>query len=193
MIGYGSTWTNSGSIQIAATSYCQGLLAVRNGAEVITDELVVGHQNSQSTGRLLVEGYDATLTSLGNTYIGLRAHGYVELKQGASLFSNNVYIGGGQGCTVCDGHVTVSGSATQWVSTGEFIVGVYAQGTLDIVAAQVSTTNARIGVMDTQWRGAVSSKATVRGWGGRGPTRGSCAWGRTPGTASSPSGRTEPS
>lgn len=166
VIGYGSTWTNSGSIQIAATSYCQGLLAVRNGAEVITDELVVGHQNSQSTGRLLVEGYDATLTSLGNTYIGLRAYGYAELKQGASFFSNNVYIGGGQGCSVCDGHVTVSGSATRWVSTGEFIVGVYAQGTLDIVAAQVYTTNARIGVRDTRSRGPVDSKATVRGWGG---------------------------
>lgn len=162
VIGYGSTWTNSGSIQISARSTSEGLLIVRNGAEVTTEELVVGYRNSLNTGRLLVEGYDATVTSLGNTYVGLLAKGEVELKQGASFFSNNVYIGGGQGCSVCDGRVTVTGSATRWVSTGEFIVGMGSHGTLDIDAAEVSTVNARIGVRPTFW----SSKASVRGWGG---------------------------
>ncbi|WP_437650575.1 hypothetical protein [Sorangium sp. So ce362] len=162
VIGYGSMWTNSGSIQLCASGYCDGSLIVRNGAEVSTDELVVGNRNSMSLGRVLVEGYDATLTSRTNTYIGLRARGRAELRQGGRFFSNNVYIGGALGCSVCNGSVTVAGSATRWVSTGEFIVGVYSPGTLDIYRAELSTVNARIGLSST----FSSSKASVSGWGG---------------------------
>jgi T5SS/PEP-CTERM-associated repeat protein len=167
VIGYGSTWTNSGSIQLCVRgSNCQGLLVVRNGAEVLTDDLVVGNRSAESYGgNVLVEGYDATLTSQVNTYVGLGARGRVDIKQGGSFFSNNVYIGGGSGasgCSSCNGHVTVTGSATRWVSTGEFILGVNSQGTLDIDRAEVFTNNARIGRAETLSR----SKASVHGWGG---------------------------
>ncbi|WP_437305206.1 hypothetical protein [Sorangium sp. So ce388] len=163
VIGYGSTWINSGSIQICASGDdCNGLLVVRDGAEVLTEDLVVGERASQNHGVLRVEGYDATVTSLGNTYVGHRAYGRVELKQGGSFFSNNVYIGGASGCSSCSGHVTAAGSGTKWVSTGEFVVGVNSQGTLDIDRAQVSTINARLGYRDA----LMSTTASVRGWGG---------------------------
>ncbi|WP_437947669.1 hypothetical protein WME98_44190 [Sorangium sp. So ce296] len=164
--GYGSTWTNSGAIEICVDGHlCDGLLVVRDGAEVLTDDLVVGRRSSENYGRMVVEGYDATVTSRANTYVGLRAKGRVELKKGGAFFSNNVYIGGGSGasgCTSCNGHVTVTGSATRWVSTGEFAVGVNSPGTLDIDRGQVFTNNARIGHRDILMR----SKVSVRGWGG---------------------------
>jgi T5SS/PEP-CTERM-associated repeat protein len=166
VIGYGSKWTNSGSLQICVGGDdCNGLLLVQNGAEVLTEDLVVGDRSSMNHGVLRVEGYDATVTSLGDTYVGLRAQGRVELKQGGSFFSNNVYIGGGSGasgCSICNGHVTVAGSGTKWVSTGEFVLGMHSQGTLDIDRAEVSTINARIGYRDALMR----PTASVRGWGG---------------------------
>ncbi|WP_437795542.1 hypothetical protein [Sorangium sp. So ce693] len=163
VIGYGSKWTNSGSIQICVSGDdCHGLLLVQNGAEVLTEDLVVGDRSSQNHGVLRVEGYDATVTSLGDTYVGLRAQGSVELKQGASFFSNNVYIGGGLGCSICNGQVTVAGSGTKWVSTGEFVLGAHSLGTLDIDRGEVSTINARIGYRDALMR----PSASVHGWGG---------------------------
>ncbi|AUX46833.1 hypothetical protein SOCE26_083420 [Sorangium cellulosum] len=159
--GYGSTWINNGSMELGR-NYTEGRVVVRSGAEVITDDLVVGVRGTLGYGRLFVEGYDATLTSRGNTYIGDLGQGYVELKQGASLFSHDVYIGGVHGCTICGGEVVIKGSATKWVSTGEFVLGVTSRGLLDIHRGQLFTVGARIDGDDL-----MNSHASVSGWGGK--------------------------
>ncbi|WP_437615966.1 hypothetical protein WMF20_20065 [Sorangium sp. So ce834] len=159
--GYGSTWINHGSMGIGRANLSEGWVVVRSGAEVITDDLVVGARGSQAYGRLFVEGYDATLTSGGNTYIGDLGQGYVELKQGGSLFSHDVYIGGVHGCSICGGEVVITGSATKWVSTGQFALGVASRGLLNIHRGQLFTVGASIDGDDLR-----NSHATVSGWGG---------------------------
>ncbi|KYF80582.1 hypothetical protein BE18_50755 [Sorangium cellulosum] len=159
--GYGSTWINNGSINIGGDM--EGQVVIRNGAAAITDDLVVGTRYSLHEGRLIVEGYDATMTSTANTYIGHTGQGHVELKQGASLFSHNVYIGGSGGCMSCGGDVAITGSGTQWVSTGEFVLGVRSHSSLDIYRGQLFTVNARILGDDI---GYMTSHASVSGWGG---------------------------
>ncbi|WP_437941954.1 hypothetical protein [Sorangium sp. So ce341] len=158
--GYGSTWVNHGSIELGR-NYTEGWVVVRNGAEVITDDLVVGARGTQGHGRLFVEGYDATLTSGENTYIGDLGRGYVELKQGGSLFSHDVYIGGVHGCSICEGEVVIAGSGTTWVSTGELVLGVASRGLLTIHRGQLFTVGASIDGDDLR-----NSHATVSGWGG---------------------------
>ncbi|WP_437278223.1 hypothetical protein WME90_44545 [Sorangium sp. So ce375] len=158
--GYGSTWINNGSIELGR-NYTEGWVVIRNGAEVITDDLVAGFSGSQGYGRVLVEGYDATLTSRTNTYIGDRGQGHVELKQGASFFSHNVYVGGAHGCSICGGEIAITGSATTWVSTGEFVLGVKSRGLLNIQRGQLFTVGARIDGDDF-----MNSHASVSGWGG---------------------------
>ncbi|WP_438029701.1 hypothetical protein [Sorangium sp. So ce233] len=158
--GYGSTWVNNGSI-VLGRSYNESWLVVRNGAEVTTDDLTVGARGSLGDGFVLVEGYDATLTSRTNISIGHTGQGHVELKQGASIFSHNVYIGGVGNCTICGGEVAITGSATTWVSTGEFILGVKTGSLLNIHRGQLFTVGARIDGDDFR-----NSHASVSGWGG---------------------------
>ncbi len=158
--GYGSTWVNHGSI-VLGRNYNESWLVVRSGAEVTTDDLTVGARGSLGDAFVLVEGYDATLTSRTNLSIGYTGQGHVELKQGASLFSHDVYIGGVGGCTICGGEVAITGSATTWVSTGEFILGVKTGSLLSIQRGQLFTVGARIDGDDFR-----NSHASVSGWGG---------------------------
>ncbi|WP_437931203.1 hypothetical protein WMF37_18900 [Sorangium sp. So ce291] len=158
--GYGSTWVNDGSI-VLGRNYNESWLVVQHGAEVTTDDLTVGARGSLGDGFVLVEGYDATLTSRTNISIGYTGQGHVELKQGASILSHNVYIGGVGNCTICGGEVAITGSATTWVSTGEFILGVKTGSLLNIHRGQLFTVGARIDGDDFR-----NSHASVSGWGG---------------------------
>ncbi|WP_437652417.1 hypothetical protein [Sorangium sp. So ce1182] len=162
VLGYGSTWLNSGTIEISTFGSPQGpaeeSLEVRSGAEVITDDLVLAAGHRSTYGFALVEGYDATLTTRANAYVGLDGEGHIALRQGATFFSNNVYLAL---CRDCIGTVTAAGSLTRWVNTGDFIVGAAGGGTLDIYRAEVFTVNAVVKGHDF-----LNSYATVRGWGG---------------------------
>ncbi|WP_437637565.1 hypothetical protein [Sorangium sp. So ce854] len=162
VLGYGSTWLNTGAIEISALgdpmAPAEGSLEIRNGAEVITDDLILAAGHRDSHGHVLVEGYDATLTSRGNVHVGVDGEGDITLRQGATFFSNNVYMAV---CMQCTGVATVAGSSTRWVNTGDFIVGGAGGGTLDIYRAEVFTVNAVV-----KGRDFLNSFAFVRGWGG---------------------------
>ncbi|XXX81556.1 hypothetical protein WMF30_22630 [Sorangium sp. So ce134] len=162
VIGYGSRWINQGQLALGLRTGAYGSLLVRRGAQVTTDDLVLGVRGYAAMGYVLVEGYDAALTSRTNAYVGRSEElSVLEIKQGGSFFSNNVFIAT---CPICQGDVTVTGSATRWVNTGEFVVGANGGARLRIEqGAQVFTANAQI---ETH-RGEpnyFASSATVRGW-----------------------------
>ncbi|XXY53626.1 hypothetical protein WME91_21050 [Sorangium sp. So ce269] len=158
VIGYGSRWINRGRLDIA-TAEGTGFVNIRRGAQVTTDDLVAGVR-IDGIGNVLVEGYDATLTSRGTALIPRNGVGRVELKQGASFFSNNVYLGS---CTTsCLGLASVTGSATRWINTGEFVVGGGNTGTVDVYRGELFTANARIEGDDNTGHSYVK----VSGWGG---------------------------
>ncbi|AUX42258.1 hypothetical protein SOCE26_036880 [Sorangium cellulosum] len=177
--GYGSTWINTGSIEVGSINNSEdSWIIIRNGAEAVTDELVVGLGGDRNHGSVLVEGYDATLTSRATTYIGTKGNGSLELKQGATFFSHDVYFGGGIGnsCGTCTGEAIITGTATRWVSTGEFVLGMKSRGLLDIRNGQLSTMNARITGDDH-----MHSRASVSGWGGTWTNQGLLQVGSTSG------------
>ncbi|WP_437503120.1 hypothetical protein [Sorangium sp. So ce1099] len=158
VIGYGSSWINHGRLDIA-TAESEGFVNIRRGAQVTTDDLVAGAR-IDGIGNVLVEGYDATLTSWGTALIPRNGVGRVELKQGASFFSNNVYLGS---CTTnCLGLARVTGSATRWFNTGEFVVGGGNTGKVDVYRGELFTANARIEGDDNTGQSYVK----VSGWGG---------------------------
>ncbi|WP_437769557.1 hypothetical protein WMF27_07755 [Sorangium sp. So ce281] len=162
VIGYGSRWINHGQLALGLRTGASGSLLVKRGAQVTTDDLVLGVRGYSAFGYVLVEGYDASLTSQTNAYIGRSEElSVLEIKQGGSFFSNNVFIAT---CQICQGDVTVTGSATRWVNTGEFVVGANGGARLRIEqGAQVFTANAQI----ETYRGEpnyFASSATVRGW-----------------------------
>ncbi|WP_437682151.1 hypothetical protein [Sorangium sp. So ce131] len=159
VVGYGSTWTNSGALEVGFSN-ASGDVIIRRGARVTTDDLVVT-VGDMAIGDVLVEGYDATLTSRGKTYVGQDGSGRITLRQGASFFSSDTTVGFG-GCRYCDGSVRVEGSATRWVNTGDLVVGGYGNGTLDINRGEVSSASAHV----VGFREPGSSIVNVRGWGG---------------------------
>ncbi|WP_437312431.1 hypothetical protein [Sorangium sp. So ce385] len=157
--GYGSTWINSGLLSIAAG----GQLYIRTGAQAVTDALQVGLYGYGVTGSVIVEGYDSALTSQADTHIGGgESSSYLELRQGATFSSNNVYI---TTCWPCGGAAIARGSATRWFNTGEFVVGAGGSGSLLVEqGAQLFTVNARIHLTEDELVGPTST-AVVRGWG----------------------------
>ncbi|XXT17502.1 hypothetical protein WME94_45465 [Sorangium sp. So ce429] len=158
VIGYGARWINNGSLDMGAVEG-EGFVNIRRGAQVTTENLNVGVR-IDAIGNVLVEGYDATLTSRGTALIPRNGVGRVELKQGASFFSNNTYLGS---CTTsCLGLASVTGSATRWINTGEFVVGGGNTGTVDVYRGELFTANARIEGDDNTGRSYVK----VSGWGG---------------------------
>ncbi|WP_437916515.1 hypothetical protein WME73_18250 [Sorangium sp. So ce302] len=162
VVGYGSRWTNNGSLAIGAGHFAWGSLIVRTGAAVITDDLLVSGPYFHAYGDVLVEGYDATLTSRTNAYIGDLWGGKIEIRKGASFFSHNVYFGANapeDPFRPIEAFVT--GSATRWVSTGEFVVGAGRAAQLSIYRGELSTVDAQ--VLGNELENSVVS---VSGWGG---------------------------
>ncbi len=159
VIGYGSTWINNGPLSVAAS----GQIYIRRGAQVITDSLEVGLYGYGAPGFVIVDGYDSALTSRTDTTIGGgESSSYLELSQGATFSSNNVYI---TTCWPCGGAAIARGSATRWYNTGEFVVGARGSGSLLVEqGAQLFTVNARIHLTDDDLVGPTST-AIVRGWG----------------------------
>ncbi|WP_437673172.1 hypothetical protein [Sorangium sp. So ce131] len=157
ILGYGSRWLNSGAIDIAFGD-SEGVVTVRRGAQVTTDALVIS-TGADSIGNVLVEGYDAALTSRTDVYLPRRGVGRLALRQGASFFSNNTWVGG---CRFCLGMARATGAWTRWVNTGDFVVGGGGVGQLDVYAAELSTVNARI----EGDPGIGRTYVAVSGWGG---------------------------
>ncbi|MGK3959010.1 hypothetical protein WMF38_38890 [Sorangium sp. So ce118] len=157
VIGYGTRWVNNGSLDMGAAE-AEGFVNIRRGAQVTTDNLNVGAR-IDGIGNVLVEGYDATLTSRSNTLLPRRGVGRIELRQGASFFSNNVYFGSYPSSL---GIARVMGSATRWITTGEFVIGGGGVGTVDVYRGELFTANARIEGDDSSGRSYVN----VSGWGG---------------------------
>ncbi|WP_438005427.1 hypothetical protein WME89_42990 [Sorangium sp. So ce321] len=157
VIGYGTRWINNGTLDMGAAE-AEGFVNIRRGAQVTTDDLNVGAR-IDGIGNVLVEGYDATLTSRSTTLLPRRGVGRIELRQGASFFSNNVYFGSYPSSL---GIARVMGSATRWITTGEFVIGGGGVGTVDVYRGELFTANARIEGDDGSGRSYVS----VSGWGG---------------------------
>ncbi|WP_438007362.1 hypothetical protein WME89_00695 [Sorangium sp. So ce321] len=160
--GYRSTWINNGSLELGGHESSTGALIVRRGAQVITDDLVVSGPYPNAYGSVLVEGYDASLTSRTIAYIGHMWGGKVDIRQGASFFSHDVLFGyTGSKTPYGPIQASITGSGSRWVNTGVFAVGTSRAARVSVYRGELSTVNA--GVFGNPVENSV---VTVSGWGG---------------------------
>jgi len=158
VIGYGSTWTNLGRLEVGIGSGTFGELVIQTGAKVTTQSLWIGPRGLWGGGQVFVEGYDASLTSLTDTYIGRTEYSNrLDIKQGASFYSHNTYI---THCGSCDGKVLLTGYASKWINTGEFSINGF--GSVEVgYEANLQSSNAKISSGNSIGIGTVK----VSGWG----------------------------
>ncbi|WP_437307052.1 hypothetical protein [Sorangium sp. So ce388] len=161
--GYRSTWINNGTLELGGHESSTGTLIVRRGAQVITDDLVVSGPYPHAHGTVLVEGYDATLTSRTLARIGDMWGGRVDIRQGASFFSHDVWFGyTGSRTPYGPIQANITGSGSRWVSTGGFYVGTAGRAArVSVYRGELSTVNAAV-----TGNSAENSVVTVSGWGG---------------------------
>ncbi|WP_437735258.1 hypothetical protein [Sorangium sp. So ce1335] len=161
--GYGSTWINEGLLELGGHESSTGTLIVRRGAQVVTGDLVVSGPYPHTHGTVLVEGYDATLTSRSMTHIGHMWGGRLDLRRGATFFSHDVLFGyTGYRTPLGPIHASITGSGTSWVNTGIFNVGGGGRAAqISIYRGELSTVNAA--VVGNNYENSV---VTVSGWGG---------------------------
>ncbi len=125
VVGVGSTWINHGLLTLSGRSDSSGFLSVETGAKVTTDDLLLGERGVGGQAELVIKGYGATLTSYGTATIG-RSEADIDLtiQQGGSFFSKDA--------SVVSGVVTLTGYASKWVNTGEFIVAGDRSATINV-------------------------------------------------------------
>lgn len=152
--GQGSAWSHAGNIYIGRDG--RGTLTLQNGGTTSTAESYLG-MNANGTGTANVTtGSVWTVTSA--LYVGNSGTGTLSVLSGGKVQSSvGAYLGRNAGST---GTVTVSGSGSSWVNSGNLIVGREGKGTLTVTdGGQV--TNA-IGYIGSNSSG---SSVLVRGAG----------------------------
>lgn len=122
--GFGSTWESLGRLSIGSSGV--GRLRIEDEAVVLSAEAIVGADNS---GDVIVTGGAQWINS-GQLSVGSYGQGALRVEAGANVSSNQGYIGSGAGA---DGHVTVTGGGSSWVTTAFNInIGNYGTGALTI-------------------------------------------------------------
>jgi len=162
--GQGSTWESTGSIELAKGSFSQGTLAIVEGAEVVTDGLVIGASGTASHASVLIDGPGSRLTNKGVTFVG-RSEGrdMLFVEHGGTLFSTDTVIGAQGGGSF---YVRVMGEGSAWLNTGSFVVGQYGDGILEILdGAEFATRDAEISGGDPSSGGAGFTIVNVGGFG----------------------------
>lgn len=125
--GLGSSWTNTGSLVVGNSG--TGALDIINGASVSTQSLSLGVTYSTGTGgtsrgngSITIEGAGSTLNS-DTLYVGEVGIGTIDILNGGSMGSGLTNIGWGFPGIGSSGTVTVDGSGSSWLSSGDVLVG----------------------------------------------------------------------
>ncbi len=148
--GAGSTWTNSGSLQVGVYAG-DGVLNITDGATVNSYTGHIAHY-SGSKGSVTVSGEGSTWTnsSILNIASDYHAIGELNITEGGTVSNLSCTIGSWSEAT---GTVTVSGAGSTWTNNGDLTLGSVSTGELNI------TGGGFVDVGDTTWvaRGAGSS------------------------------------
>ncbi len=115
--GVGSTWTNSGSLDIGF--FGVGTLDITGGGMVSSASTITIGNWAGSTGTVTVDGVGSALANTGEIYVGNIGDGTLTITDGAAVSDMNGYIGWAGGT----GGVTVNGVGSTWTNTGRINVG----------------------------------------------------------------------
>jgi fibronectin-binding autotransporter adhesin len=134
----------NGGIYIADAADRSGALTLSGGTVLTAQGILVG-RNSNSVGKLTLDGAGTSLTNIGSgSDIGRSGIGTLDIKNGAVFTEGgSAYIGSGAGSS---GVATISGTGSLWNNAGYILrVGSSGTGVLNILnGGQVTSHEARI-------------------------------------------------
>ena len=118
--GAGSVWNTGGSGTVLSVGYNgTGILTVSDGAALVTDRLIAGH-NANSNGTVTVTS-GASFTNTGYLYVGNEGNGTLTVSDGGRLTSGlESYVGSASGS---HGTATITGIGSSWTMDNALIVG----------------------------------------------------------------------
>lgn len=168
--GAGSQWNMQGGLVVGRAG--SGTLIIEDGGVVSNQRIgvsprraLVGWQTG-STGMVTVTGAGSEWNNrTANLDIGNAGSGTLLVENGGVVSSNTGGIGR---AATSDGKVTITGSGSEWNSTGAILVGGFGTGTLDIADGGVLTSNSgniadRDGAMGTVTVTGTDSQWTMTG------------------------------
>jgi T5SS/PEP-CTERM-associated repeat protein len=139
--GVGSTWTNSGGVDVGYSG--TGTLLIQNGAVVSMGTISTVGRRTGSTGRVTVDGAGSTWTNSNSTYVGDSGNGTLNIRNGGKVIDYNGYVGRLAGSI---GSATVDGNGSIWANSNDLIVGNGGAGTLTIQnGGKVSNVSGSLG------------------------------------------------
>jgi T5SS/PEP-CTERM-associated repeat protein len=136
LTGLGSTWTNSGSLNVGFSG--SGSLAVEAGACVTGVSGTLGC-NSGSVGVAVVTGLGSKWTSSDYLTVGKFGAGTLTVKAGGYISSSGGMLGFSAGVT---GTATVVGAGSAWTSNRTIYIGASGSGRLAIREGGTVTASA---------------------------------------------------
>jgi T5SS/PEP-CTERM-associated repeat protein len=118
--GNGSTWTESGLLQIGY--YGKGTLSIAGGATVINNDSAHIAEYTGSTGAVTVDGTNSTWTCNANLFLGHRGPGTLNITNGGTVSVDSFasFIGGSSSSD-SRGMATVDGTGSRWDSSQLFV------------------------------------------------------------------------
>lgn len=151
--GYGHVTVGDMGSQLNTNSAVIGMegaaeLSIIGGGSMFTQQNLTVGSDFFSQGNINVNGSSSQLSIGGKLILGEYGEGNM-LVLGGVVSSNQATLGYGYFNGLASGGVgtaTLNGSSSQWINTGEMIIGEMAKGTLDIQnGAIVRTGSAQIG------------------------------------------------
>jgi T5SS/PEP-CTERM-associated repeat protein len=120
-----SLFTNEGNVYIGYGGSSNSMV-VTNGAQIVSVKGWIGYSNTASNNSVLVTGSNSLWTNTGNLYVGNQgASNSLVISNGGKVFNANGYIGSES--TAIGNLVTVTGSNSSWINSGDLYVGYAGQ------------------------------------------------------------------
>ncbi len=126
--GSNSRWIQTGSLIVGNG---QGTLNITAGGYVENTSAVIG-KIENSNGSVTVAGPMSKWKNSGGIFVGDRGDGTLSISGGGSVESTSAEVGYFDSSVV--GTVTVDGANSTWIATGDFEIGIFGTGNLNITS-----------------------------------------------------------
>jgi T5SS/PEP-CTERM-associated repeat protein len=122
----GSTWTNSGNLTVGYEGSGNSMVISNRGTVAVASNSYIGNASTSSNNSVLVTGTNSAWTNTGDLYVGNAGSGNsLVISNGGKVFNAMGYIGSES--TATGNLVTVTGSNSSWINSGDLYVGYAGQ------------------------------------------------------------------
>jgi T5SS/PEP-CTERM-associated repeat protein len=121
-----SSWTNSGNLTIGNAGSGNSMVISNGGTVAVASNSSIGNDSPSSNNSVLVTGAGSLWTNTGNLYVGNFGSGNsLVISNGGTVLNAMGYIGSAS--TATGNLVTVTGSNSSWINSGDLYVGYAGQ------------------------------------------------------------------